>query len=1489
MNKKFKKILVVLLSALMVFTYMPTMAFADASDPKTYTVLTEIPAQDYTGEVPDLMSLDALATISVKEVGAEDKDAFTMTRGTDFTVEADSDGASGSANAVFTATGSFAGDTIQSKSFVVKKAADTHDYKATIDAAKLVYDGNALTAAEVAAVTTVKDGDATLYFDHNDYQITLDKDNAVDAGTAVKVTIKVGSTKVKEETVTIGKADLSKLILTADAGTVTYNGSAQEPNISSVSYQFTKTDAPVALAAADYTKGAYSNNTNAGKASVAITAKSSCKNFTGTGNAEFEIAKFNLSGAHVQVASAVKVPFNGKKQNPAVNVTVAFGNQFGAATINAADYKVDYVTKESINVGTYQIKVVPKDDKSNVTGETSPVEGYIIEQVSLKDATAAQKKDIPAGTAITKDNITEYFDITVNGYKLTADDAADMTVVVTGTPNEANEACTIKITAAQTGNFKETATINYTTAPEKLAQVYVSKAEYTYSGSEQVPTKASLGNLWEKGKETGAAALTTSDYDIKSDWANNINAGTATVTLVGRGKYAGQTAKIEYTIDPEYLDDDDYTATVTGIARGTYYEEAEITGASVTLKSATRTIALKAGEFKVFAYDFSYEGQSKLTEVRVELYGNYRGTFYVDVDVICEIADLNDAVVTGDVPAGLRAALYSDEDALKRYIKVKVGNTYATPEAYSITNIAGVPSDKLGELGTEISFDITPEAEQLTGQKKGCKVRVVARNIKIFEKYLKVTDSFTYDGVEKTPDVVFDEGALEAEWEAIETESEWEALMLNPDIPYDADFDKFVKDQAYTLSYANNVDAGTATITLTGKGDYTGTATVTFEIQKKQLYASDFKLTGVDSIEYKPGDVEDLSSKLSLVKASDASKLAFDAKDFTIALVPGQKIGDATGELNIGDDVMYAVTVKEDSKNYFSADPIPKAAYKVGRKTVTNAEITLENNKFDVTKGTPAIADLGKVTVKVDGAELDPANYSLAIKGVTNKVTSELTADEEKPYVLVEFEGDYAGKAKAPITMVAAVINIKDVKLTAPDALNAIYSGSAIVPKVSDTGSDKLVIDNPTKHYYTIEYTDAEGKPVDGEPTDAGTYTATVKATAAYGGETGDVCIYTITAKKISQIEFNELVENLTVRGVQTYSTPYGTEDYDYDDPGEVSYYGPYTETPEVGTYSNLDYVHWVSDDNFEVISFTKEWDGDPEKKGKATIALKADANYAFDGTVEKEFYWNRGHLRYNETYGAMGYNTTDLADWFEIEDQTYTGKALEPGVKAKADLSADYVTVQYYESNVNAAVKTAKAYVKVEIPETEKKYQGEMEGWIVFTIKPADQGLKVSVKDATYTGKALEPAVTVKNAQGVLLDLDKDYTVAYADNTNAGKGKVTVTCMGNYAGTYEAEFTIAKAKNTMTVKAKAVKAKAKKTKKFAAKKVFTVKKAQGKVTYKLAKKVKNVKLAKNGKLTVKKGLKKGKTIKVKVKVTAKGNANYKKLVKTVTVKVKIK
>ena len=44
-----------------------------------------------------------------------------------------------------------------------------------------------------------------------------------------------------------------------------------------------------------------------------------------------------------------------------------------------------------------------------------------------------------------------------------------------------------------------------------------------------------------------------------------------------------------------------------------------------------------------------------------------------------------------------------------------------------------------------------------------------------------------------------------------------------------------VKDTDYTLSYSNNTNAGTATITATGKGNFTGTASTTFTINKASL------------------------------------------------------------------------------------------------------------------------------------------------------------------------------------------------------------------------------------------------------------------------------------------------------------------------------------------------------------------------------------------------------------------------------------------------------------------------------------------------------------------------------------------------------------------------------------------------------------------------------------------------------------------------------
>ena len=92
-----------------------------------------------------------------------------------------------------------------------------------------------------------------------------------------------------------------------------------------------------------------------------------------------------------------------------------------------------------------------------------------------------------------------------------------------------------------------------------------------------------------------------------------------------------------------------------------------------------------------------------------------------------------------------------------------------------------------------------------------------------------------------------------------------------------------------------------------------------------------------------------------------------------------------------------------------------------------------------------------------------------------------------------------------------------------------------------------------------------------------------------------------------------------------------------------------------------------------------------------------------------------------------------------------------------------------------------------------------------------------------------------------------------------------------------------------VTAKTKTVKASKLKKAKVTVKNAITVKKARGAVTYTKVSGSKYLTVSKKGVITVKKGkYKKNTTLKIKVKVTAKGNSKYEKGSKTVTVKIKI-
>ena len=85
-------------------------------------------------------------------------------------------------------------------------------------------------------------------------------------------------------------------------------------------------------------------------------------------------------------------------------------------------------------------------------------------------------------------------------------------------------------------------------------------------------------------------------------------------------------------------------------------------------------------------------------------------------------------------------------------------------------------------------------------------------------------------------------------------------------------------------------------------------------------------------------------------------------------------------------------------------------------------------------------------------------------------------------------------------------------------------------------------------------------------------------------------------------------------------------------------------------------------------------------------------------------------------------------------------------------------------------------------------------------TVRNNPEGAPPNVADCTvvlaessylYTGSAITPAVTVKDADGNALTVNVDYFVAYRDNTEVGQGVVVITGAGSYVGQTSKTFII--------------------------------------------------------------------------------------------------
>lgn len=94
----------------------------------------------------------------------------------------------------------------------------------------------------------------------------------------------------------------------------------------------------------------------------------------------------------------------------------------------------------------------------------------------------------------------------------------------------------------------------------------------------------------------------------------------------------------------------------------------------------------------------------------------------------------------------------------------------------------------------------------------------------------------------------------------------------------------------YTVSYSNNISVGTATVTITGKGNYTGTKTVTFTIYGRSV--SNFTISSIANVTYSG------LAQTPTVIVKDGTTTLINGTHYTISYINNTNAGTATVNVN---------------------------------------------------------------------------------------------------------------------------------------------------------------------------------------------------------------------------------------------------------------------------------------------------------------------------------------------------------------------------------------------------------------------------------------------------------------------------------------------------------------------------------------------------------------------------------------------------------------
>ena len=948
------------------------------------------------------------------------------------------------------------------------------------------------------------------------------------------------------------------------------------------------------------------------------------------------------------------------------------------------------------------------------------------------------------------------------------------------------------------------------TPDEKKTGIKVTKPDDTmYNGKEQ-KNKPVV-------RDTKRDVKLVEDKDYTLSYTAAINAGTVTVTITGIGNYEG-TVNTSYEITPRkvIMTSADDTKVYDGNAL-TKKKVTESGNGFVEGEGATYDVTGSQTDVGFSNNTFSY----KLNK------GTLASNYTIETkEGKLEVTPLTDKV-TVTITGNKDTAVYD-------------GKSHSV-EGYDVTNISNALYKKV-----DVQFNGTAKAEGIevgTYTMKLTPAQFENKNRNFANVEFVVNDG----KLEITPKSIVPDGPNTPDEKKTgikvtkpeDTMYNGEEQKNKPTVEDTKTGATLVENVDYTLSYTAAVNAGTVEVTITGIGNYTGTAKTSYEITKRDVLltsATDSKVYDKKPLmngkvtESGSGFVKDEGATYNVTGSQ--TKKGSSKNEFTYELKSNTKASNYTIKVVYGD---LTVTAEDGEVVVVITGHKKSFEYDGNEKSVKGYDVS-------ITKGsTYEVSDFtfnGNDEVK--GTEANTYPMGLKVSDFTNN------NDNYNKVKFVVTDGLLTITPKSITPDGPNTPEEKKTGITATDPVDSIYDGKAHVNPltVKDTKTNKDLVENKD---YTLTYSD--------DVVNVGTVTVTVKGIGNYTGEfTKKYQItpreYTVTTDSANKTydgtaltaggHVNGLVEGETVSFKTTGSqTNEGTSDNTY----ELKFKGTAVETnykhgkDSIGKLTvkkqsidpgtdpekpNPNYLGIEISNPSDEVYDGKEHKWSPTVVDKTGKELIVGTDYAVEYATSD--FTNAGTI--NVTITGIGNYTGKVTRTYSITPREYTITTLDGTKVYDGKALTNFGLVDGIVYGETYSFKTTGSQTEVGTSDntyewkwngTAKKanYKLAKESIGKLTVKaksivpdgpdtPDEKKTGITVSepsDSKYDGKEHKEVLTVTDTKtGKELVAGTDYSVTYSsDLVNAGTVKVTVAGLGNYSGSFTKTYKITKRSVTLT------------------------------------------------------------------------------------------